>query len=164
MDNAKQFLEDLQGLLIYLKHKNGTTPSLEQLLDKQIKEPELFKIIFDDYSENHNNELKHFFEGRQKRIQDVIKSSLFEIYHQYETIDENRTEEEFEKELKNTAKYYEDLVSKLPTKYQELASFSTTSHLLNEIIEAASIAGYKVPARPIIGTISNNSINAGAFT
>lgn len=164
MNNAKQFLEDLQGLLIYLKHKNGTTPSLEQLLEKQIKEPEIFKTILADYSENHNNELKHFFEGRQKRIQDVIKSSLLDIYHQYETIDKNGTDEEFEEELKNTTKYYEDLVLKLPTKYQELASFSTTSHLLDEIIEAASITGYTVPVHPIIGTISNNSINAGAFT
>lgn len=164
MKASVQLLEDIQGLLIYLKHKNGSTPNLKDLIEKKSKDPEIFELIYDDYRQNHQEYLKRFFEGRNRRIEEIYKASLVEIYIQYEKLGETATNEEFEAELKKTSDYYNDLINKLPTKFQELHSFGTVHHLLEQILEASKIANYHVPNPPIIGTVSTESINAGAIT
>ncbi len=160
MSNAKQYLEDIQGLLIYLKNKNGYAPSIKEVIEKQAKDPVFFKTIFDDYSQNHEVELKDYLIGRNLRIKETYENSLREVYVQCETA----TDEEFEKTLKETSEFHLNLISKLPTKFQELYSFATVHHLLTEIIEAASHLNYKINKYPIIGTVSNHSVNLGTFT
>lgn len=164
MNNAKKFLEDLQGLIIFLNKKNGITPPLKELMEMRGKNPSVFQMIFDDYKENHETELADFFKGRTHRIKEMYKMTLFEIHQQFEAFGEDGTDEEFEEELKKATEYYEGLISELPTKYQELSSFGTAHHLLDEIMKAAPIVGYQIPMKPIIGTVSTDSINAGAFT
>ncbi len=164
MNSTNKFLEDLQGLLLYCKYKYKTNPSIEDILKKQINEPEAFKLLFEDYLLEHESVLQDFFIQRRMRIKSTYEFSLKDVLIEFETIKKGASDEEFQQALKETSEYELSLIAQLPTKYQELSSYATVSHLLEDTYKAALTIGYEIPIMPIIGTISNDSINAGTFT
>jgi hypothetical protein len=147
------FLENIQGLLIYLKLKNGSNISLKELLEK---DEQTLQYLLEDYEENHKSVLQNHIEQRHFRIKHHLATSFIEMAHRFE----EASEQDFEKELEKTRIYYEDLISKLPTKYQELYSFGTVHNLLKELVGAAPVIGCEIPIPPVIGTISTSSVNA----
>jgi hypothetical protein len=164
MNSAKKFLEDLQGLILFLRKKNGLIPPLKNLMEMPINNPKLFREIFEEYNEKHETELQDFFKSQEKKIEQTYKMSLVEVYQKFEVFNKGGTEKDLDKGLKEMKEYYSDLVLNLPTKYQELSSYGTVKGLLDDILNASNLLGYEIPVKPIIGTVSTNSVNAVAFT
>ncbi len=157
MSKAREFLSNIQGILIYLKQKNGHTVSLRELLEK---DEETFKYILDDYNLNHESELKKFFESREKRIKESTYASLLHLAGNSNDLSDSQ----YERELEKSKIYNKELILKLPTKYQELHSFSSVNYLLEELLKASEIGGYRLDIRPEICTVSTNSVNACTLT
>lgn len=157
MSKAKKFIENIQGLLIYLKEKNRSTISLRALLEK---DEDTFNFILEDFNENHTQFLEEYFKKQKLRDKGLLYASFIDTYQHFEANRPNASGDEFENELKETEKYYKELVLKLPSKFQDLDSFATVHYLLNELMEAAPLMGCTIPARPEIATVSTESVNA----
>lgn len=157
ISNANVFIENIQGLLIYLVKKNGYPVTLKELLEK---DEATFKFILEDYNENHNELLTDYLKERELRTKGMMTTSLIETYEHFELHRKGASDKEFEDALEETLKYDKDVAKRLPSKFQQFSSFSTVDYLLSELMDAAPLLKCNIPQRPAICTVSTRSVNA----
>lgn len=148
------FIENVQGLLIYCEKKNGLPVSIKQLLEL---DEATFNDTLEDFNENHNQVLDGYF-----------KAKLRQEIHFFYTIQKGLATGESEDQKKiqqaETSLYLKNLVDNIPSKFQSVEMFGLMDHLLNELLDAAKKVKCQIPEKkPLIATISTNSVNACAL-
>lgn len=158
MSNTKLFIENIQGLLVYLKNKNGGySVALRDLLEKDQK---TFEFILEEYNENSDTVLESYFKKKDRRDNDLLHLTLFDTHLHFK---DDYSDEMLKEKLKEAEEYVLKLKAKIPSKFQELYSFATVDYLLDELMKAAPILGCNISKRPEIATVSAESVNACTF-
>ncbi len=157
MSTAKEYLENLQGLLLFMHVKRKTIISLNDLskLDKGVrKDLEIeFKKAEQELVDWHNAKMDEIFK-------DLLE-------YQMEEIKENAKHlsfEDIQKELKEIVEYLEQRKNApIPSKFQDKITYSIIEPKLKEIAHAATSLGVKNTPDIILGTLYTERVNAAAI-
>jgi hypothetical protein len=159
MDATRDFLENLQGLALFMHFKKHRAVSLRDLIymnpakRKQIEDE--FRLCYDDVLAEHTKRS----EAALNELREGAKS------HFSQDASPHLTYKEIEKQLKESNEYIEQIKNgPVPSKFQEPITYNILEPLYKQVVDAASDLGVNPPLTNIIlASLHTEKVNAAAI-
>lgn len=154
---AKNYIEDLQGLLLFMHLKRQKIISLSELkeLDKIVRDD-----LIDEFKKVEHEILAWHNASMDRNFKDLLAKHIAQIQENEEKL----SVEEMQIQISETEAYIESRKAKnTPSKFQDKISYSIIEPKLEEISKAATSLGIKNAPNVLLATLYTEQVNAVAM-